>query len=142
MHEPVIDAILQIVRKDPRYRPEAYLFVFEALHAAQQAQRGQGGGSASQSPVSEGDTREERHLTGQELCQAIRLHALDQYGYMARCVLNKWGINRTGDFGEIVYNLIDADKMRKTATDRREDFDDVFNFETDLADSFRVKPLE
>ena len=30
----------------------------------------------------------ERHVTGQELCRAIRSLALEQYGYMAKCVLN------------------------------------------------------
>ena len=55
----------------------------------------------------------ERHLTGQQLCEAIRLYALDQYGYMAKCVLNSWGVHNTGDFGEIVFNLIRVGLMRK-----------------------------
>ncbi len=70
----------------------------------------------------------ERHLTGQELCQAIREFAIEQYGYMALTVLNSWGVKCTGDFGEIVYNLIDIEQMRKTKDDRREDFDDVYDF--------------
>ena len=32
----------------------------------------------------------ERHLTGQQLCEAIRLFALNQFGYMAKVVLNNW----------------------------------------------------
>ena len=67
----------------------------------------------------------ERHVSGQELCEAIRLYALDQFGYMAKCVLNNWGVHSTSDFGAIVFNMIEIGQMRKTEHDRREDFDDV-----------------
>jgi uncharacterized repeat protein (TIGR04138 family) len=79
----------------------------------------------------------ERHLTGQELCDAMRLYALDQFGYMAKCVLNQWGVKSTNDFGEIVYNLIGIGQMRKTHNDRREHFDNVFDFEEALHKGFR-----
>ena len=49
-------------------------------------------------------------------------------GYLAKHVLNHWGVRSTGDFGEIVFNLIEIGQMRKTPDDRREDFDDVFDF--------------
>ncbi len=57
---------------------------------------------------------------------------------MAKCVLNSWGVNSTGDFGEIVFNLIGIGQMRKTSEDRREDFEDVFDFDTDLKQSFKI----
>jgi uncharacterized repeat protein (TIGR04138 family) len=72
----------------------------------------------------------QRHVTGQELCEAIRRYALDQYGMMALTVLNSWGIRSTGDFGEIVFNLIRIGRMRKTKHDRREDFENVYDFAT------------
>jgi uncharacterized repeat protein (TIGR04138 family) len=80
-----------------------------------------------------------RHLTGRELCEAIRRYALDQFGFMAKTVLNTWGVHNTGDFGNIVFNLIDIGEMSKTKDDRREDFDDVFDFETDLQGQFRIE---
>ena len=76
------------------------------------------------------------------MCEAIRLYALEQYGYMAKCVLNEWGVHNTGDFGEIVFNLIRLSLMRKTDSDRREDFDDGFDFETGLRQSFQITPHE
>jgi uncharacterized repeat protein (TIGR04138 family) len=82
----------------------------------------------------------EKHLTGQQLCEAIRLYALEQYGYMAKTVLNSWGVHNTGDFGEIVFNLIRIKQMKKTREDRREDFNDVFDFETGLKQSFKITP--
>ena len=82
----------------------------------------------------------ERHVTGQQLCEAIRQFALEQYGYMAKDVLASWGIHKTGDFGEIVFNLIRIGQMRKTPDDRREDFDDVYDFETAFRRGFKITP--
>ena len=49
---------------------------------------------------------------------------------MAKTVLNSWGVRATDDFGEIVFNLIRIGRMRKTRHDRREDFNNVYDFET------------
>jgi uncharacterized repeat protein (TIGR04138 family) len=55
-------------------------------------------------------------------------------------VLNSWGLFTTGDFGEIVYNMIRAGLMRKSRTDRREDFDDQFDFAEVFERRFRIVP--
>lgn len=81
------------------------------------------------------------HITGQQLCEACRVHALEQFGLMAPKVLANWGIHTTGDFGEIVYNLIRIDQMRKSESDRREDFDDVYSFATAFEPEFKL-PIE
>ncbi|HUY93256.1 MAG TPA: Minf_1886 family protein [Pirellulales bacterium] len=130
-----------LLRQDRRYKIEAYAFVFDALGYAHKAL---GMGTVRASEEGEGEPGEEgsageRHLTGQQLCEAIRQYALEQYGYMAKCVLNSWGVYATGDFGEIVFNLIRIGQMRKTKEDRREDFDDVFDFDTGLTQSFQIK---
>ena len=44
----------------------------------------------------------------------------------------------TSDFGEIVYNLIRIGKMSKSAGDRREDFDEVYDFEQALVQEYRI----
>ncbi len=88
-------------------------------------------------------TEPERHLTGQELSEAIRQYAIDQYGFLAKQVLNSWGLHTTGDFGEVVYNLIRVGLMKKSSEDRREDFDDCFDFEQAFVKKFRfVKPAK
>ena len=81
----------------------------------------------------------QRHVTGQELCEAIRRFALQQFGLMAKTVLNSWGVYKTGDFGEIVFNMIKIGRMRKTPHDRREDFDEVYDFETAFDEEFRIQ---
>lgn len=133
------ESVAKVVRLDPRYTPEAYLFVFEALNYAQSV-LGLGGIDKPKSATRgrKAKSEKERHLTGQELCEAIRLFALEQYGYMAKCVLNSWGVRTTGDFGEIVFNLIRVGQMRKTPEDKREDFDDNFDFEGAFMQSFRI----
>jgi uncharacterized repeat protein (TIGR04138 family) len=118
----------ELLRRDRRYHRDAYFFVFEALRYAQE-QLGLGNPESSE--------EEERHVTGQQLCEAIRRYAIEQYGLMARSVLNEWGVRSTGDFGEIVFNLIDIGQMKKTHADRREDFDNVFDFDDGLRDSFQ-----
>ena len=143
----LIEKIKQLVREDPRYKFEAYAFVFESLNYAQK-ELGMGAvkpteASAGETPGAEPEPAErdpaaERHLTGQQLCEASRRYALEQYGYMAKCVLNSWGISQTGDLGEIVFNLIRAGQMKKTKDDRREDFDDVFDFDAALEQGFRI----
>jgi uncharacterized repeat protein (TIGR04138 family) len=151
--------LAELLRQDRRYKLDAYLFVFEALNYAQKvlgmgtetatstgkkpAKRpkpaGKGKAAAKGKPTEgEAEPETERHLTGQQLCEAIRQYALEQYGLMAKCVLNSWGVHQTGDFGEIVFNLIKIDQMRKTDQDRREDFDNVYDFDTELCRRFKI----
>jgi len=142
--------IAQLLKEDRRYKIDAYAFVFEALNYAH-TQLDMGTERPAEVEVeveAEGTTEEEsapeteRHLSGRQLCEAIRQYALEQYGFMAKCVLNSWGVHTTGDFGEIVFNLIGIGQMRKTPEDRREDFDDVFDFETGLQQSFKITRTE
>ena len=131
--------IAQLLQEDRRYRFEAYVFMFEALHYAQNVL--EMGAESPGEPVAEDEEQPpERHVSGQELCEAIRRYALDQYGYMAKTVLNSWGIHGTSDFGEIVFNLIRTGQMRKTPSDARVDFDNVYDFDAALKEGFKIAP--
>jgi uncharacterized repeat protein (TIGR04138 family) len=123
--------LIELLRRDHRYRFDGYIFVMEALQYAQQ-QLGRGC-IASEDELDDGE-QETRHVSGQELCESIRRYALQQFGLLASQVFAHWGIRRTADFGEIVYNLIEIGDFRKTDGDRREDFEDVFDFGRDLRD--------
>ena len=140
------DSFVALLQEDRRYKPEAYIFIFEALNYAQNV-LGMGDTKSSEllspaKPADESDETVERHVTGQELCEAIRLYALHQYGYMAKIVLNSWGLHNTGDFGEVVFNLIRIGKMKKTPSDTRVDFNDLYDFNTAFRDDFRITPPE
>ncbi len=110
--------ILDLLQRDTRYRAEAYHFVFDALDFTLSTR---GGGR--------------RHVTGSEILEGVRRLALERFGYLARSVFEHWGVSCTGDFGEIVFNLIAADLLQKTADDRKEDFEGLYEFEVafDLA---------
>ena len=132
-------AIAELLREDKRYVFEAYLFVFDALEYAHRVlSTGIEKPAAGETSSEEEEEARQHHLTGGELCHAIRRFALEQFGYMSKCVLNSWGVYSTSDFGEIVYNLIRIEQMRKTDEDRREDFDNVFDFETELKRNFEI----
>jgi uncharacterized repeat protein (TIGR04138 family) len=106
------DGIMDQIRlREPRFHEHAYLFVLAALEFCQ--------------------TRltERRHISGRELAAACRDLALERYGVMARLVLEHWGVRRTADIGDIVFALVDLGLLISQATDTREEFLDVFEFE-------------
>lgn len=157
MSEPIA-TFAELLAQDTRYKFEAYLFVQRALSYAHRA-LGMGKPTPSEEraeaaealaleelvadapdlfPASEKEEEGvDRHLTGQELCEAIRQYAIEEYGFMAKVVLNSWGVRSTSDFGEIVYNMIRIGLMRKSKQDRREDFDDCYDFEEAFQRRFR-----
>jgi uncharacterized repeat protein (TIGR04138 family) len=73
-------------------------------------------------------TGENRHISGEELLEGIRLVAARQFGPMAKEVLNFWGVYTTRDIGNIVFELIRVGLLKGSEKDSLEDFDDVFDF--------------
>jgi uncharacterized repeat protein (TIGR04138 family) len=155
--------LAELLSQDGRYKFEAYVFLQRSLAYAQKVLKMGGEGPSLEERLAAaaeedgadnlgaeleqeieealaGRERPVRHLTGQELCEAIRQFAIHEYGLLARIVLNSWGVHTTGDFGEIVYNMIRAGLMRKSRTDRREDFDDQYDFAEVFERRFRILP--
>lgn len=100
-----------------RYPKEAYIFVSQALDYTLKS------------------IGERRHVTGRELLEGVRKLAIKQFGYLTRTVFESWGIHRTDDFGQIVFELIARGNMTKTDTDSIVDFHNVYDFE-DAFDDF------
>jgi hypothetical protein len=112
-----------------RFHPHAYQFVFEALqHAQKKLNRG-----LSEDPDDEG-----AHISGQELLQGIRELGQDQFGMLAKTVFQQWGVQKTEDFGHIVFDLIERGDMRKTDRDQLVDFCDVYDFEAALERDYAI----
>jgi uncharacterized repeat protein (TIGR04138 family) len=112
------ETLEKILQRDARYRRDAYQFVREALDHTHKllgkgAKTGKGG---------------VRHVTGQELLHGIRAHALEQFGPMAMMVFEEWGVRRCEDFGEIVFNMVEAGLLGKTDKDSRDDFKNGYDF--------------
>ena len=127
MHHPKLEAL---VHQDTRYAYEAYEFVFAALaHTLVMMGKTQ----------SDEGTDQEFHVSGQQLLGGVRDLAQGEFGLMARTVFRLWGIDHTSDFGEIVFNLIEAGLMNKTARDDRKDFADVYDLDEALARDYRIE---
>jgi uncharacterized repeat protein (TIGR04138 family) len=112
MHElQLADEIVQKIREqDGRYHERAYLFVLAALEYCQRRRKARG------------------HISGPELAAACRDFAIDQFGLTARTVLSFWGVQSTGDFGKIVFVLIEVGLLIQHPNDRIEDFESVYDF--------------
>jgi uncharacterized repeat protein (TIGR04138 family) len=109
------DTVDKIVTRTPRYSREAYYFVREALDHTQKL-------------LGRSGKEEIHHVTGQELLEGIRAYALHQYGPMVVTVFNEWGVRNCEDFGEIVFNMVEASILAKTDRDTREDFKAGYDF--------------
>jgi uncharacterized repeat protein (TIGR04138 family) len=64
---------------------------------------------------------------------------MEKFGYMTRIVLEQWGITKSGDFGEIVFNLVDSGLMGKTETDSLDDFKDLYDFYSEFDVKFKLE---
>lgn len=121
------DPLRKLAASDGRYAPEAYQFVFESLEPAV---------LLAGRENSEG---QERHVTGQELLAGMRVHASDTFGPLAGHVWRSWGLQRTVDWGEIVFVLVTAGMLNRQETDSIEDFRDGFDFDEAFVDGYELK---
>lgn len=124
-------------KRKSSYHPQAYRFVFDALHYMQDKLE----------KLSLEANEEGLHITGVELLHGIRELAQQKFGLLTQAVFEEWGVSSTDDFGRIVFELIEQGEMRKTDQDRLEDFFSVYQFDTafdkeyeiDVAPVFRKK---
>ncbi len=117
----------QIRKEDSRFDKRAYFFLRHGLDFTVKEMKKK---EAERMTTSQ-------HVSGPELLDGLRSYALEQFGPMAKLVLNEWGVQRGRDFGDMVFNLIDYNVFSKTEEDRKEDFSDTYTFE----DAF-VKPFQ
>jgi len=105
----ILTTIEDIVKRDPRYKIDAYNFLLEALNYTVRK------------------LKQSRHVAGKELLEGIKQCLKEQFGPMAGTVLEHWGVNSTEDFGHIVFNLVDAKILSKTDQDSIEDFKNAYD---------------
>ena len=97
--------------REQRFDERAYLFVLGSLEFCQQR------------------LPERRHITGKELALSCKQLALERFGVMARLVLEHWGIHSSADIGDIVFTLVDLELLMSQASDTRDEFVEVFDFD-------------
>jgi uncharacterized repeat protein (TIGR04138 family) len=120
------EALDRVVSDDPRFHREAYHFLKDSLDHTikirKKAREGTG------------------HVTGQQLLEGIRQHALKQFGPMTITVLRYWGVERCEHFGEMVFNLIKVGIFGKTDSDTLEDFKGAYTFNDAFVTPFLPDP--
>jgi uncharacterized repeat protein (TIGR04138 family) len=121
------DPVRKVWKRDGRYGLEAYQFLYDSMdQAVRLAGREEQEGAA-------------RHVSGQELLEGMRAHALELFGPMAAQVWRSWGITETLDWGHIVFLLVEAKLLNRQDTDTIEDFRDGFDFDEAFVRAYRPK---
>lgn len=115
----MLESLKKILKQDSRYKIQAYAFVLGALETARKL------------------TGKDKHVSGIELLQGVKVLAQKEYGIMAKTVLEAWGVKTTDDIGEIVFNLIDAKVLSKTDEDSKDDFHNVYDFEKVFVEGYQ-----
>lgn len=123
--------IREIVAKDPRYAPQAYELVRSSLDHAQKLVHGD---------PKKAKPKDSRHVTGQQLVEGFRQHVLETYGPVSYKVVTNWGLKRSIDVGNVVFNLIEAKLFGSSPEDSLSDFEDVVDFKEAFRKPFEKSP--
>ena len=113
---PFEQAIHDAVKYDPRFAPDAYHFLRDALDVTMKV-------------MQKGRPDAINHVSGPELCDGVREYAIQQFGPMVPTIFDAWNIRTTRDIGDMVFNLIHTGAFSRSDSDRVEDFENVFLFE-------------
>ncbi|MHC5210092.1 MAG: Minf_1886 family protein [Planctomycetota bacterium] len=119
-----------LAAEDSRYGLDAYHFVFDCLDFVLEREAADLGRRV---PADE-------HVSIPKLLDGLRAYALQEYGPLARLVLERWGVYRTEDFGEIVFALVTHGLLNKQESDRLSDFRNGFNFREAFDKAWRSSP--
>ncbi|QTN31604.1 hypothetical protein HZ994_04445 [Akkermansiaceae bacterium] len=117
------ESIAAILRRDDRYDAQAYLFLKSSLDFTLKR-------------FLDGNGGQMRHVSGKELLEGFRDHALEQFGPLAGTLMDEWGIKECRDVGNMVFLMIEEQVFGKQESDKPEDFEKVFDFRKAMRDPF------
>lgn len=103
------DTFEDIVAKDRRYDFRAYALLMDVIHFL---------------------GTEGSHFSAFDILEEFKERALDQYGPMTYTVLTEWGLSKTEDIGEMMFNLVEAHRVRKDDGDTPESFSGGYDFKS------------
>jgi uncharacterized repeat protein (TIGR04138 family) len=107
------EKINRIVKRDSRYKRDAYEFVSQAVNYTCARQH------------------DKKHISSLELLTGIRDYAFDQYGPFSEDILKSWSVKTPQDIGRIVFALVLEQALAASEDDSPEDF----NIDFDLFES-------
>lgn len=106
--------IRSVAKADGRFHVDAYLFTIEALNLVLDRRRREG---------------LRGHVDGQEVLKGVRMLGQERFGWLGATVLQAWGLSSPREFGDIVFQLVDAGILSKQDEDSPEDFAASWSFE-------------
>ncbi len=112
------DDFADIVSKDPRYNARAYALLMDVVHYL--------------------GKEEARHVSGEEILEEFKERSLDQYGPLTYTVLTEWGLSCTEDIGEMMFNLVDGNRVRRDDEDSPEAFVGGYDFKEAFLDPYQT----
>lgn len=119
------ETIGKIIKNDPRYTPEAYEFMSNAVaFTAHKLKR---------------LSKVNRHITGKELLEGVKDYALQEFGPMSGEILKSWGLKDSLSIGHVVFNMVDNKLLGKNDRDSIEDFKDGFDFDETFLKPFQPR---
>jgi uncharacterized repeat protein (TIGR04138 family) len=110
-------AVEMIFSRELQYSKDAYLFVLAGMQ------------KAFVKHFQKPHNKTPGHISGAELLEALREYALDAFGKAAKSTLKSWGVTKCEDFGEIVFNLVEAGLLGRQPSDCKEDFQNGYDFD-------------
>jgi len=111
------DSFEDVVARDGRYDPRAYAVLMDVVHYL-----GESGG----------------HISSSDIMEEFRQTVLDQFGPMSYTVLSEWGLKRTEDIGEMMFNLVESRRVRKDDTDSADDFAAGYDFKEEFLNPYQA----
>ena len=114
-HLSLPNVVKKILQTESRFSPAAYDFVRKSLDQSLRKF-----GKDEQSKPS--------HVRGHQLLEGFRILALQEFGPLAKTVLNEWGIENCAQVGDIVFQLVQHGVLGKSETDQPEDFQEIWTF--------------
>lgn len=130
MSHPFDSAVEGILSKGTPFKKQAYYFLNEAL------------GKAMKAAATKSTPAKAQHVNARTLSFAFRDLALDQYGGLAKQVLNHWGLYNSQDIGNMVYQLVEDGIWSKTEEDSLEDFNNLIDFDEAFIKPFAPIPVQ
>jgi uncharacterized repeat protein (TIGR04138 family) len=101
------DSFADIVAKDSRYDARAYALLMDCIHFL---------------------GKEGKHMSADDILEEFKERTLDQFGPLSYTGLTEWGLARTEDIGEMMFNLTEFHRVRKDDDDTPESFIGGYDF--------------
>ena len=121
------DPLRAVCVEDGRFAYDAFRFLYESLErsvtlAGRQAAEGA-----------------DRHVSGDELLQGMRVLAGEMFGPLAAQVWRSWGVQSTLDWGHIVFLLVEAQLLNRQESDQLGDFAGVYDFDQVFVQDYKPR---